>query len=1326
MLKYTGNESDGEDDDDVGIGDEFRNHLDALKRACLLNIGENSFGTAEAGSAPGTPPSVLEEDDDELFESIQKKYSGCSYSEKELVKQRRAVTISDDEGDDEDDEEILRSVEKLYGPKEISKFLEKKEKEHECADFPDTHSPEYIALEEVSKENGNLVAATRRTRDLRRAVSTLLPSNWNDENDPEFAPPTPSTAVIPFDPYKQHANLLSSAGFEKLDLDGKTKIIAEALQKNRLLQERMRSIASQVASKQRHNAEMQRRVKTLAEFEKYCKRRYAGFFTDQDNPSLKLFSVRGEKREASEKNEYSSGPPDNPDVEVYRKLKQKAVFVSTSRKWSADERRELAKGVKQQVYEVLVCEVMDKLSNGDLTGDNALEDGLNELRSRELTPQDMRDAIEGVNWDEIARVYVVNRTAEECRTRWLNHEDPLVNKTPWTKLEDKKLLSIAQRHDNTNWGKIAQELGTRRTPSECLTRYQRSLNASIMRSIWTPEEDAKLRAAVEELGESDWSAVAACLEGRNNSQCLMRWYKVLHPARNRKGRWSVEEDKRLKWAVSVYGAKKWKQIAEHVPGRTDIQCRERWCNVLDPDIKVDVWTQEEDQILRDSVARHGPHRWSAISADLKCRTDKQCWRRWKILFPEHQSDYRKNVFIQRNALVKNFQGRKKERPKLGPQDFVSKVEDLPIPSKKINKKGTKQPSAKQSSVQAGREKSGGNRPTTNTLKQSDSNRSAKGALQEDPGNGDDPLSNVDPKLRRLARIHKLKIARASQRNKSLSGKIIPGGAPANVSSTDDNGREQRTDLVSGTKVPADKRKRRRDSKLSNGQGKTTKRRRVGGARTSGLDGVPSDTEPLRQESQVSSLVPTPAETGPLVRGETSCAENVPTEEVTNDDSLKSARGTSRKRSRKAVCHDQDRPTKRPRPIKPRLASLTSGEREVQSMPQEPQVVGPGPGVLAFVDLISAVKDFCQYFSHVYEEEVVSASPDSGTNNTENLSGGQRSTAAGSSNDILLDRYPASGEAGDRPTVAGVHVSANGEDSGGERRTVPSIKTSGGACNTPDSSLNEKVVRYQSDTVSDIVVESQSNTATRARPAEENSQKPRSTLSAEDEEVQAATQAILSWPFLYGVQQLMHEATEFLDAKPPRRKSVSSTRRKNKCLDLNVPSQLADIDHPVTADIRPAPKRARSGRCRANGRGTPGRRGSDLDRLQADPPESAVTANQRDISTAFLLLLSLGLLGKAFIRRSSWKRETWGFLNISGLMIKYYENGPVTPQSKFTSGEYLGHPTTFGDDNVCIGSGEDQLNDFRSAALKQDSLKFTHFCSVSRVGEAYQVCELINS
>ena len=38
-------------------------------------------------------------------------------------------------------------------------------------------------------------------------------------------------------------------------------------------------------------------------------------------------------------------------------------------------------------------------------------------------------------------------------------------------------------------------------------------------------------------------------------------------------------------------------IAEDLPGRNRKQCRERWHNQLDPSIKKDGWTEEEDAVL---------------------------------------------------------------------------------------------------------------------------------------------------------------------------------------------------------------------------------------------------------------------------------------------------------------------------------------------------------------------------------------------------------------------------------------------------------------------------------------------------------------------------------------------------------------------------------------------------------------------------------------------------------------------------------------------------------------------------------------------------------
>ena len=49
--------------------------------------------------------------------------------------------------------------------------------------------------------------------------------------------------------------------------------------------------------------------------------------------------------------------------------------------------------------------------------------------------------------------------------------------------------------------------------------------------------------------------------------------------------------------VAQYGPKRWSLIASNLPGRTGKQCRERWHNQLDPNIKKECWTDEEDRVL---------------------------------------------------------------------------------------------------------------------------------------------------------------------------------------------------------------------------------------------------------------------------------------------------------------------------------------------------------------------------------------------------------------------------------------------------------------------------------------------------------------------------------------------------------------------------------------------------------------------------------------------------------------------------------------------------------------------------------------------------------
>ena len=70
--------------------------------------------------------------------------------------------------------------------------------------------------------------------------------------------------------------------------------------------------------------------------------------------------------------------------------------------------------------------------------------------------------------------------------------------------------------------------------------------------------------------------------------------------------WTAEEDDMLKRAVVEVGPKRWSAIALAVHGRSGKQCRLRWCNQIDPDIKHESWTDKEDAtILR--AYRRGLH-----------------------------------------------------------------------------------------------------------------------------------------------------------------------------------------------------------------------------------------------------------------------------------------------------------------------------------------------------------------------------------------------------------------------------------------------------------------------------------------------------------------------------------------------------------------------------------------------------------------------------------------------------------------------------------------------------------------------------------------------
>jgi myb proto-oncogene protein len=142
----------------------------------------------------------------------------------------------------------------------------------------------------------------------------------------------------------------------------------------------------------------------------------------------------------------------------------------------------------------------------------------------------------------------------------------------------------------------------------------------------------------------DWILVAAMISGRTNPLCRQRWVNTVDPAnKTLKGKWTPEEDAKLTEEVKKHG-KDWLAVANMVPGRSNLQCRRRWINTVDPTNKKNKgkarisWTPEEDAKLIEAAKKHGTD-WVAVAALVHGRSNQQCRERWvKTLDPDRASN----------------------------------------------------------------------------------------------------------------------------------------------------------------------------------------------------------------------------------------------------------------------------------------------------------------------------------------------------------------------------------------------------------------------------------------------------------------------------------------------------------------------------------------------------------------------------------------------------------------------------------------------------------------------------------------------------------------
>lgn len=217
---------------------------------------------------------------------------------------------------------------------------------------------------------------------------------------------------------------------------------------------------------------------------------------------------------------------------------------------------------------------------------------------------------------------------------WYGYLMPSINRSQWSSTEEDNLLHYVNHYSVQNWPVIAQQF-SRRSPYQCFVHYHAVLSEkNLPKNVrWTREEDEHLIEMVNKYRIGNiipWTKILETMPGRYKAQIYNRYMFSLNPEIKR-DKFTVEEDCIIMAAVQEYGANFQSFPSHLLPGRSCVQIRNRYNNVLRHNGKVSHWTLEHDQQLIDLVERYGNKDWARIADEIQVHSRLSCRSRYKTI-----------------------------------------------------------------------------------------------------------------------------------------------------------------------------------------------------------------------------------------------------------------------------------------------------------------------------------------------------------------------------------------------------------------------------------------------------------------------------------------------------------------------------------------------------------------------------------------------------------------------------------------------------------------------------------------------------------------------